>query len=157
MGLKRTHRSGPKFGRPQKPICKKAKTRNYKMSENLQFSSVIFENFQHFLFTFYINVKIKLTNTIQYSEPSIAEIDMTSSGSGCEHYLTINSFNNNQNKGGATGWTGVEMSTPLSLGRYSFVSKNNVKIVRYTFWQLISFPPHFFWAALLNQKKSKKL
>ena len=36
-------------------------------------------------------------------------------------------------KGGATGWTGVDMSTPLSSGRYSFLSKNDIKIVRYTF------------------------
>ena len=40
-------------------------------------------------------------------------------------------------KGGATGWTGVDMSTPLSSGRYSFLRKNDIKNVRYTFWQSI--------------------
>ena len=34
-------------------------------------------------------------------------------------------------KGGATGWTGVDMSTPLSSGQYSFLSKNDIKIVMY--------------------------
>ena len=41
------------------------------------------------------------------------------------------------NKGGATGWTGMDMSTPLSSGRYSFLSKIDIKIVRYTFWPSI--------------------
>ena len=40
-------------------------------------------------------------------------------------------------KDGATGWTGVDTSTPLSSGRYSFLSKNDIKIVRYTFWPSI--------------------
>ena len=40
-------------------------------------------------------------------------------------------------KGGATGLIGVDMSTPLSSGRYSFSSKNDLKIVRYTFWPSI--------------------
>ena len=35
------------------------------------------------------------------------------------------------------GWTGVDMSTPLSSGRYLFPSKNDIKIVRYTFWPSI--------------------
>ena len=46
----------------------------------------------------YINVKIKLTNTVQYSVPSIAEINMKSSGSGYEWHFKINSFKNNQKK-----------------------------------------------------------
>ena len=37
-------------------------------------------------FFFYINVNLKL-NKIQYSVPSIAEKDMTSSGSGYERHL----------------------------------------------------------------------
>ena len=37
----------------------------------------------------------------------------------------------------ATGWTGVDMSTPLSSGRYSFLSKNDIKVVWYTFWTSI--------------------
>ena len=39
-------------------------------------------------FFFYINVNLKL-NKIQYSVPSIAEKDMTSSGSGYEHLLRL--------------------------------------------------------------------
>ena len=39
-----------------------------------------------FFFFFYINVNLKL-NKIQYSVPSIAEKDMTSSGSGYERHL----------------------------------------------------------------------
>ena len=35
------------------------------------------------------------------------------------------------------GWTGVHMSTPLSSGRYSFLSKNDIKIVKYTLWPSI--------------------
>ena len=31
----------------------------------------------------------------------------------------------------------MDMSTPLSSSRYSFLSKNDIKIVRYTFWQSI--------------------
>ena len=30
-------------------------------------------------------------------------------------------------KGGAKGWIGVDMSTPLSSGRYLFLSKNDIK------------------------------
>ena len=32
-----------------------------------------------------------------------------------------------KSKDGATGWTGMDMSTPLSSGRYLFVCKNDVK------------------------------
>ena len=39
-----------------------------------------------FFFFLYINVNLKL-NKIQYSVPSIAEKDMTSSGSGYERHL----------------------------------------------------------------------
>ena len=51
-------------------------------------------------------------------------------------------------KGGATGWTGVDMSTPLSSGRYSFLGKNDIKIIRYTFWHrfyLFSTPLFLGW------------
>ena len=40
-------------------------------------------------------------------------------------------------KGGATVWTGVDMSNPLSLGQYSFLSKNDTKHLQYTFGQSI--------------------
>ena len=35
--------------------------------------------------------------------------------------------------GGAMGWTGVDMPTPLCSGWYLFVSKNDIKHIRYTF------------------------
>ena len=38
-------------------------------------------------------------------------------------------------KGGATGWTGVDMSTSLSSGQHLFQGKNDIKNIRYTPWQ----------------------
>ena len=57
----------------------------------------------------------------------------------------------NRDKGGAMGWTGVDMSTPFFSGRYSFLSKKDIKIDRYTFWPsfLSLFHPTFLgWCRL---------
>ena len=61
------------------------------------------------------------------------------------HFRTPISKKIDAAKGGATGWTGVEVSTPLSYGRYSFLSSNYIEIIRYTFWSsmLSLFHPTF--------------
>ena len=41
-------------------------------------------------------------------------------------------------KGVAKGWTGVEMFTTLSSGQYLFLSKNDMKNIRYTYKVLLA-------------------
>ena len=53
---------------------------------SLEIKNIIPDTFFFCFFFFYINVNLKL-NKIQYSVPSIAEKDMTSSGSGYERHL----------------------------------------------------------------------
>ena len=52
-------------------------------------------------------------------------------------------------KGGTTEWTGVDMSTPLSLGQYLFLSKSNINNIITIYFLVIkstSCPPHFLKA-----------
>ena len=59
-------------------------------------------------------------------------------------------------KCGATRWTGVDMSTPLSSGRYLFLSKNDIKTLGIpTGDQFTSCPPHFFKAGAAPARASE--
>ena len=59
----------------------------YEQNQHRFYSKICEKNFVKAFFFISMSIK-KLRNTIQYSVPSIAEIDMSSSGSGYERHLT---------------------------------------------------------------------